>query len=759
MKLADLSYISTGIPLFNPELPATFHSMAQIVLYSLTGSFIYTVFRVTLGKYASILAVILYASDSQTILVATSSPFWDFITETFLFSQLLISLAFLKGKEISDIWLIRLAICFSGLIVIYFELIIFHKYQLGLLSRFGYSETHNNFAVVFGVLLVFITSLVTNVRILNQVQFSVQKMRYSKYLSKEEVQFISLSATNITLSAIFGRFSTSALPILLLLASTVILFRKNQLRKNIYLYLTLILFTLILLFQSNFLGSNSIPKTFFFISGLLSAPNLAAGRTRGLVSFPVGFSDSGITNFLALYTSQVSAFMDNFSLVIELVVENFTRSVEYIALGWIYTDRLFTGVSIGQVSAGSILGKHPIFLIIFIAFLLVLSLRQGMLILIALLFLASLLTFSRLETHQWWYLQLFGLWIFLFSLGSVPNRLKSFLPNPFLALAPCFKKLGLVVVGIALVFSTSAFSKMYSNSELVSRIQMYGDEEWEEIDHTENSLKNHYSFSHLISPQIQAMRIMTNSSCQHSSIHIQFSKKGDTVSNYRAILGGEDTILLPVPTKWYDQLAINLWKIDGSCRFTVESNDEITGIKQALFGSTLGGLAKVNHGSPVEFASPEMRVVEDESRETGYKAYGDKFITNHRELNSLTVPIGTTGEGYMVENLRSFEVDSTKFKSVIISGELNSGTIVFAARKFLEVYPSVEIIASKRYKPSFQVCMNLHGAKKIEVGRISNQYTFSKLDLRINPLLGNEKNCHESRYSLPTKVGFLYTLY
>jgi hypothetical protein len=288
---------------------------------------------------------------------------------------------------------------------------------------------------------------------------------------------------------------------------------------------------------------------------------------------------------------------------------------------------------------------------------------------------------------------------------------------------------------------------------------MYGDEDWEEIDHKENNLTNHYSFPFLISPQIKAMRIMTNSACQHSSIQIQFSEKGDTVSNYRATLGGEDTILLPIPAKWYDQAAIDLWKIDGSCRFTLESNDEINELRHALFSSTIGGFPRVNYGSPVEFASHAMRIVEDVWRGTGYKAYGDEFIANHREFNSLTVPIGTTGEGYMVENLKSLQIESTKFKSIIIAGELKSGTVVFATRKFSGVYPSVEIIASNRYEPFFQVCMNLHGAKKVEVGRISNKYTFSKLDLRINPLLGSEKNCHESSYSSPSKVGFLYTLY
>jgi hypothetical protein len=113
----------------------------------------------------------------------------------------------------------------------------------------------------------------------------------------------------------------------------------------------------------------------------------------------------------------------------------------------------------------------------------------------------------------------------------------------------------------------------------------------------------------------------------------------------------------------------------------------------------------------------------------------------------------------MVENVKSLKVEPTEFKSIIISGELKAGTVVFAAKKSPGVYPSIEIIASNRYKPFFQVCMNLFGAKNIEVGRISNQYTFSKLDFRLNPLSGNEKNCHESRYSSPTRVGFVYTLY
>lgn len=759
MKLADLSYISTGIPLFNPELQATFHSMAQIVLFSLTGSFIYTIFRVTVGKYASILAVILYASDSQTILVATSSPFWDFITETFVFSQLLISLAFLKGKEISDIWIIRIAICFAGLIVIYVELLFFQKYKLGLLSRFGYSENHNNFAVVFAVLLVFITSLVINVQMLNQALSSVQKMRYSKFLLKGEVQFLTLAATNMTLSAILGRFSTSALPILLLLASTMIFFRKYKLRQNIYLYLVLSLFTIVLLFQSNFLGSNSIPKTFFFISGLLSAPNLAAGRTHGLVSFPVGFTDTGISNFLGLYPSQISAFSDNLNLLAGFVAENFVKSLEYIVFGWLYADRFMSGSSIGHASLGFTAEYHPIFTMIILALLMVLSLRQSTMILIIVLFLASLLTFSRLEAHQWWYFQLLGFWIYYIALGRILRKLKSFSSNPFLVLAPFFRKLGLLVVGVALVFLTSGFSKMHTNSEVFSRIDAYSDEKWVEFEQKEFSLLDEHSFTYSIFSQMKAMRIFTNAACEHSSIQIQFSKKAETVSNYRATLGGEDTILLPTPAKWYDNAVVNVWKIHRSCDYVVESSNQLDGLMHGLFHSNLGGKPIAHQEPPLEYGSINMKRVEISHRQTAYKAYAQEFLSEHQMLNPLTVPVGTTAEGYMVENLKSLRVEPTQFKSIIISGELNAGTVVFAAKKSPGVYPSIEIIASNRYKPFFQVCMNLHGAEKIEVGRISNQYTFSKLDLRLNPLLGNEKNCHESRYSLPTKVGFMYTLY
>ena len=54
LKLAKFGYIPNGIPLFNPELPAFFHLIVQIVVYAFTGSTIYEVFRVTIGKYAII---------------------------------------------------------------------------------------------------------------------------------------------------------------------------------------------------------------------------------------------------------------------------------------------------------------------------------------------------------------------------------------------------------------------------------------------------------------------------------------------------------------------------------------------------------------------------------------------------------------------------------------------------------------------------------------------------------------------------------
>ena len=700
LKLAKFGYIPNGIPLFNPELPAFFHLIVQIVVYAFTGSTIYEVFRVTIGKYASMFAVLLYASDSQTILVVTSSPFWDFMTETFVFLQLLISLAFLKGRQISDTRLIRLGICLWGLTFIYIELQFFQKYQSGLFSRFGFSETNNNFAVVFTAVLVFLFSLTISAQVLNLSLLRLQKMRYSKLLQKEDIQFLVFSALNLILSAIFGRFSTSALPILLLLAGTVIFFRKNRLQKNIYLYLVFSLFNLILLFQSNFLGSNSIPKTFFFISGLLSAPNLAAGRTHGLVSFPVGFSDSGITNFIAIYKSQLSAFMDNLSLFIELVVENLTRSVDYITLGWVFSDRLFTGFSISQVLPSSILGYHQVPLIIFVALLMVIHIRTSTLILLVLLFIATLLTFSRLEAHQWWYLQLFGFWVCSFALVNIRSKFRSFSPSSFLALMPFFKKLGLLVVGVTLVLSGKALSEMHYNSELVSRIKMYSDEKWEKIDHKGSDLKKRNSFSYLISPRIKAVRIITNTACQHSNIQIRLSKKEDAVSNYRATLGGKDTILLPIPANWYDQIIIDFWKVNDTCDYTLESHYGINGMNHALFSSSFSRFPKANQDSLKKFSSPDKHVLEDIERRTEYKAHGDEFLINHRELNPLTAPIGTTAEGYMVENLKSLRVEPTQFKSIIISGELNAGTVVFAAKKSPGVYPSIEIIALVGYQIS-----------------------------------------------------------
>jgi len=753
------SYVPTGIPLFNPEMPPVIYSLLQILLYSITGCLLYSLFNLTINKYAASLALLVYLSDSQTILVAISSPFWDFITETFVLLQLLITIGFLKQLQISRVWMWRTSFYFMTLILIYAELLFFHQYKNGLDVRLGYTETHNNYLVVIVlIVVVFFSTRIRHTFLLQKRQY-LRNLKLLNWLGINEIQFFIFSGLNITFSAILGRFSTSALPLLLLLVSTGIFIRKNKTKQNIYLYLAVSSFTLILLFQGNFFGSNSIPKTFFFISGLLSAPNLLAGRTSSFVAFPIGFSDSGITNFLSLYRSQLSVVQENTLLFAAEIFDHFKESMGFITVGWFDADRFMSGFSLHSLLNLGLRAEFGMLIVFFCAFTILFFIRNPISLLLVGVLLSCMITFSRLETHQWWYLQFFGLWLFAHAISEAPEKFKGLFFSRSYKLNLIVVRPIVILICTIFILAMSNLASSISKEELVSSIDRGTQAQWSKMSPQIKATELGDFTSYAISPGIKSIGITTNHACRYSEMQAKFMRNSLTVSEYRAKLAGKDTIQFPVPVNWYDKVDLQIWTEDASCKYSMKSNSQETEIRHASFASLEDATPLRSKGVVLNPPKSEWININVPSRRSGYKAFSTMFIQEHMDQNPLTVPVGTTAEGYMVENLKSIGLTPLKNKSAIISGELTSGTVVIGIKDFNDNYPSLRTVTPNISNPYFEVCIDLHNARRLELGFISNQYSYSKLRLKINPDIKYVDTCSGKYKNLSTKFGFLRTLH
>jgi hypothetical protein len=753
------SYLPTGIPLFNPEIPPAIHSLLQVFLFSLTGCLIYSLFSLTINRYAAIVALLLYLSDSQTILVATSSPFWDFITETFVLLQLLITISFLKQTQVSRVWMWRITFYLTLLILVYVELLVFDVYRKGLDAQLGYTETHNNYLVAAILMIVGFFSTRMQQIFLNQKKHFPINLNFVDKFGRGETQFFILSAFNITLSAILGRFSTSALPILLLLVSTALFIRKNKIKQNLYLYLALMSFTLVLLFQSNFFGSNSIPKTFFFISGLLSAPNLLAGRTSNFVAFPIGFSDSEISNFLSLNQSQLSTIRENALLFAAEIFDRFKKSSEYITVGWFDADRFMSGLSLHSLLNLGLRAEFGILIVFLCAITIVLFTRNALGFLLVVVLLSCMITFSRFEKHQWWYLQFLGLWLFARAISEAPVIFRRFFYSRkdrlnFMVVRPAS-----VLISAVLILAVNNLAISTSREELESSINRATQVQWLNMSPQFKADQDDGFSSYAISPAIKSIRITTNHACRYSEMQAKFIRDSLTISEYRIKLAGKDIILFPVPVSWYDRADFQTRMENSSCQYSMKSNNEGAEIRHAFFSSP-GAVNSLRDRRIVSnLPRPELIGISVPVRGTGYKALSNLFIEKHIAKNPLTVPVGTTAEAYLVENLRSFSLTPSKSRGAIVSGELASGTVVIGVKDFMGSYPSLRTVTPNLSNPYFEVCLDLHNAQSLELGYISNQYSYSKLRLKFNPDVKYVDSCSRKYKSISTNFGFIRTLH
>ena len=740
-------------------MPQMIYTILQVLLYSVTGCLVYLLFKLTINRYAAIIALIIYLSDSQTILIATSSPFWDFITETFVLLQLLTTIGFLKNFQMSKIWVSRMSIYFVTLILVYAELLLFDRYRNGLNTRFGYTETHNNYLVLAAIVTTVIFSSRMAHSFLQKVKYYSRNSRFLNQFSFGDIQFFILTGLNTTFSAVLGRFSTSALPLLLLLASSAIFLRKNRTRQNLFLYLSITCFTTILLFQSNFLGSNSIPKTFFFISGLLSAPNLLAGHTSSFTAFPIGFSDSGITNFLQLYPSQLSVVQENAHIFAGEIFDHFKESLEYITVGWIDTDRFISGLNLHSLLNILLHAHFGISLFFFCGVVIFCFARNLTGLLLVGILLICMITFSRLETHQWWYLQLFGLWLVSHSLSEVPLKMKALLHGRGVKSRLIATRLLLPIICAISVVIFSSLSNTTSNAESISSLSEETPADWVEmIPQTKTTQFNNLS-TYAVSSGMKAIRFTTNHNCEYSELQAKFLKRYMIISEYRAKLGGSDSIYFPVPATWYDKAEFQIWTNHDSCRFSIKSSSENIEIRHASFLSTKVTTSVRNEEGISNLPRSKWITLDVPPRESGYKAFSSLFIQAHRDQNPLTIPIGTAAEGYLVENLKSISLSPSKYKSAIISGELASGTLAIATKNLIGDYPSLRVVAPDIADPYFAICIDIYNARTLELGYISNQYSYSKLRLKLNPDIKYVDTCSEKYKNLSTEIGFIRSLH
>ena len=393
----------------------------QTFLYTSFSVILFLLFRIALSNLLSFFAVVMFMTNAQVILVYLSAPFWDFSTAIIPLAAITGTIALLSSQHQNICFSRKMRrqtatsiICLNIVIAVLY----FRVYNL-IVGR--------SIAIFVSVIVVLMVSLLWLKSEENNAKSSSGTIFSAR--GNDRLFFIPVLFTLLLLQPILGRGGKSYATMVLVLCLLFFVLSEHGLRLR-YKVAIPILF----LFMVQLRASGDYFQFYFFTG--YGAPQLVSGVRGSLYTLGIPFTDETIWQVSEINSGQ-SLFFENVAINARTVVNN-------IEIGWLYLLKgfwVFSEPPLGLENSflylvrrqvvGSMRFVAPVLSITAFSILFQKSRRISILIaLTVILFLCSIGS-TRPQMHQWWVLQIFGIYGTLYALSRVGSSLISIITeNP-----------------------------------------------------------------------------------------------------------------------------------------------------------------------------------------------------------------------------------------------------------------------------------------------------------------------------------------
>jgi hypothetical protein len=381
--------------------------LLPIFVFSFVSVVVFALIRFGTNSVLALVGSLLFMTTAQVGLVFMSSPFWDFAN----YSPVLIGLFFALMMISIPSWVPRVGDGAIWLMVV--TSVACLVLALGLSGRIPTLLPHlpgRAGVVTFGVMLLGFCAVSWVFH--NRIRLPFELRLPSTELLAMSALTVGIGAVIVALPVVSRTGSSSVLPIFLILSLAPLFYRHR--RGSLPCWVA----TIILLATTAVCGGASPAGglTFYVTAGWQDAPQLAAGVTGNAVSIGVPFSDGMIGAFLSLQSDRPIDYLTSMIPVFLPTVLSYA-SIAWNLLSqgvWSYPEPPI-GVSgwFWQVRGVLVACLAPLGLIASLAAPAILLRRRrsmGVFLAIMLATMISLVSISRPQGHQWWFLPIFGIW-------------------------------------------------------------------------------------------------------------------------------------------------------------------------------------------------------------------------------------------------------------------------------------------------------------------------------------------------------------
>lgn len=672
---------------------------------------LFCLFRMSLNKILSFLAVFIFMTNAQVVLVYLSAPFWDFSTAIIPLLTVTgtVSLLYMRTTN----WVLPKTtkkLVASSIICINFFVLLLYTRVYNLMAMRSTAILISSFSVLF---VFFIFSGFTKRLYKSGVDGNLTNISDRLFL-------IPVFLTLLLMRPVLGRGRSPIGDVVFVVGLIFLVFSESKLK---LLYKGF--FVIVVLFFSKLL-QHGPPFAFYVSTGWQSAPRLVSGVTSSPITFGLPFADQTI------WLGYLGNAKIPLGQVLNSIYLNSTLLVEYIRINWILISQgiwRFSEAPIGLESYDFFKFRQIIFsplryvsapLLIFSLTILWRRNRMVASFVVSLGFLLMLsAAITRPQFHQLWCLQIFGLWGSMYGLRNGAAVLRNlyldnnfeisfaafcqkFLKLPFLILKMNWRKHKhklllsryLLLPAIPTLFFLVATITMaqLQRVQITNLVKFYEIQNWKSVIAAESR-----SFYNLDS-DTNLLKISTGKNCSLSGLRVQypnFDYDGIQFSehyNSKFFVGNSSARLVYIPffTSNIRLPMVSVAGIDAICHLRIEQTHVKVG-NLPLIGVLSMQKSMIVPASDIfaEGGSAESRTELSEILKSpivingylptgGYQAVGDE--QDHDLLNRQVSDriVGRTREGY-----KSIDVwqESLKIQGgmtrVRLNGELTRGVVMF----------------------------------------------------------------------------------
>lgn len=775
----------------------------QVQLFVLFSVVLFLLFRLALSNLLSCFAVVMFMTNAQVVLVYLSAPFWDFSTAVIPLVAIIGTIVLLSSQH-QNFSLIRktrrkfvVTIICSNLVI----LILYHRvYNLRAQQRISIFASA---IVVLVVGLIWLRSERNEAESENQTV-----LRTSGW---DRLFFVPILFTLFLLQPILGRGGKSYATMILGVCLFVFVLSESRLRTS-YKFVLPTLF--LLLVQ---LRSSGDYFQFYSFTGWTGATQLVSGRAQSIHSFGIPFTDSAIWQLTEINKGQ-ALYLQNLAINSSTIVKNLEIGWTYLFNGFWKFSEPPLGFDYGALSqvrkrlTTTVSLVTPLLFTSAVIFCFQKSRRVALFVSLIMAVLLFSISFTRPQMHQWWMLQIFGLYGALFAMSWLSKTIASVVfsqkssirskskvihcKQQILSIdSKILKKLWVQFLFLLFIFAISPkivfnvlnyVSEKLENDSLDVLATEYGRQDWAPIPVNNGATRNI-----ALHRESNLIKVEVSNKCTLSGVRVHYLNSDasddvglDTGEFYRTKFHIANTnsqiVYIPFFPRNIVEPAISVVGLKADCSLRVY---QASLKEQAL--PLVALLVPNREAIQLEISAEESSTTnggeemlldplsfEGYIKNSGYQAVGDEF--SHQWLNDQIGDriLGRSKQGYQVVDIWSQKINiETDGMRVLVRGRVKRGIVIIgwaksdpAARNVTPDEFSYAVRGSifDTATRSLYQCFELPAAKEIQNGSKVELFVGSVFDLysprwtsyEIDSIILDKGTCDSNRQP----ISFLPTL-